>query len=91
VSSFADASDVKRQTLLTLTQAMRRQPQAFAHQAMTARMRRLRHKLAANARLLQFHLEAVRDMAALLSQAIAHENSDGTYTLASHRARRGHD
>lgn len=41
--------------------------------------RRLRDKLARNERAIRAHLDAVGEVAALLQDAIAHAQSDGTY------------
>lgn len=75
-------NDRKSQALLELTRALRMLKGAGPDAALAARIGTLKAKLAANQAALRLHLEAVREIATALSDAIRHSESDGTYTPA---------
>lgn len=75
-------NDRKSHALLDLTRALR-QVQGGANQPhLMNRLGELRAKLEVNRRVLQMHLEAVREVSTTLADAIREADSDGTYTPA---------
>jgi hypothetical protein len=72
----------KSQGLLELDRALRllagAQPSEGAKAALTA----LRQKLDVNREILQTHLEAVREVTAIIAEAIRGVESDGTYSFS---------
>ena len=69
----------KNQGLLELNRALRGLD-AGAASRVGARLAGLRAKLDVNRVLLKTHLEAVREVASVVSEAIRDSDSDGTYT-----------
>ena len=69
----------KNQGLLELNRALRGLD-AGAASRVSARLAGLRAKLDVNRALLKTHLEAVREVASVVSEAIRDSDSDGTYT-----------
>jgi hypothetical protein len=84
-----DFNDRKSQALLDMTRALR-QIQAGAKPAahVMDRLGELRVKLEVNRRVLQMHLEAVREVSATLADAIREADSDGTYSPSQRSAGR---
>lgn len=81
-----DFNDRKSHALLDLTRALR-QVQGGANQPyLMNRLGELRAKLEVNRRVLQMHLEAVREVSTTLADAIRDADSDGTYTPAMRMA-----
>jgi hypothetical protein len=77
---FKSSNDRKNQGLLDLNQAMRRLQRSDVNSDLQMRLVAFREKLAVNLRRIQLHLDAVREIAAMLSEAIQSAESDGTYT-----------
>ncbi len=76
-----DFNDRKSHALLDLTRALRHMPAGGASQAhLKGRLADLRAKLEVNRRVLQMHLEAVREVSTTLADAIREQDSDGTYS-----------
>ncbi|ALV26329.1 hypothetical protein ACVNHC_16950 [Pannonibacter sp. Q-1] len=55
--------------------------------AVATELRRLRAALEANMQVLSLHLDAVREIAGMISQAMLEADSDGTYSLDHARVR----
>ncbi|HVZ04419.1 hypothetical protein [Hyphomicrobium sp.] len=77
---FKSSNDRKNQGLLDLNQAMRRLQRSDVNSDLQMRLVAFREKLAVNLRRIRLHLDAVREIAAMLSEAIQSAESDGTYT-----------
>ena len=74
------SNDKKSQGLVDLNQAMRRLKSADVDQELELRLQAFRKKLAINLRKISLHLDAVKEITAMLSDAIQSAESDGTYT-----------
>jgi hypothetical protein len=82
-----DFNDRKSHALLDLTRALRQMQGGNRDQPQLAkRLANLRAKLEVNQRVLQMHLEAVREVSTTLADAIREADSDGTYTPAMRMA-----
>jgi hypothetical protein len=82
-----DFNDRKSHALLDLTRALRQMQAGNRDQPQLAkRLANLRAKLEVNQRVLQMHLEAVREVSTTLADAIREADSDGTYTPAMRMA-----
>ena len=81
VVDLNDFSNRKSQGLLDLNRALRGL-EGRTGKTVLARLAGLRVKLEANQAALKTHLEAVREVASVLSDAIRDSESDGTYTPA---------
>jgi hypothetical protein len=57
--------------------------------AVTDRLAGLKDKLERNQAVLRLHLEAVREVAELLAKAARDADSDGTYSMPTHRQDHG--
>ena len=68
------------QGLLDLNQALRRLQKSDVNADLQLRLSAFREKLAMNLRKIRLHLDAVKEIAAMLSEAIQNAESDGTYT-----------
>jgi hypothetical protein len=77
---FKASNDRKSQGLVDLNQALRRLPQAQLNADLKGRLEAFRQKLAINLKTIRLHLEAVKELASILSDAIRDAESDGTYT-----------
>lgn len=77
---FKTSNDRKSQGLLDLNQALRRLQKADVNADLQLRLAAFREKLAVNLRKIRLHLDAVKEIAAMLSEAIQNAESDGTYT-----------
>jgi hypothetical protein len=76
-----DFNDRKSQGLLELTRAMRQLDSGAASDiGLRDRLSGLRAKLESNQRALKLHLEAVREISTIVSDAIRDADSDGTYS-----------
>ena len=73
-------NDRKGQALLELTRLLRHVQGGAGNPQLQARMASVRAKLEVNRALLKMHLEAVREIAETLSDAIRNAESDGTYS-----------
>jgi hypothetical protein len=73
-------NDRKGQALLELTRLLRHVQGGVGNPQLQARMASVRAKLEVNRALLKMHLEAVREIAETLSDAIRSAESDGTYS-----------
>jgi hypothetical protein len=63
-----------------LNQALRRLPQTQLNADLKGRLEAFRQKLAVNLKTIRLHLDAVKELASILSDAIRDAESDGTYT-----------
>jgi hypothetical protein len=77
---FKTSNDRKSQGLLDLNQALRRLKKSDVNADLQLRLATFREKLAVNLRKIRLHLDAVKEIAAMLSEAIQNAESDGTYT-----------
>jgi hypothetical protein len=77
---FKTSNDRKSQGLLDLNQALRRLQRTEINADLQLRLAMFREKLAVNLHKIRLHLEAVKEIAAMLSEAIQNAESDGTYT-----------
>jgi hypothetical protein len=80
-----DYNNRKSQTLLELTRLTRMVGPATVDAEFKARLESIRTKLNINRGVIQMHLEAVREIAALVSSSIQEADSDGTYTPYSRK------
>ncbi len=74
------SNDRKSQGLVDLNQAMRRLKSSDVNQDLETRLQMFRDKLGINLRKIRLHLDAVKEITAMLSEAIQSAESDGTYT-----------
>jgi hypothetical protein len=72
----------KSHGLLELNRALRLLDGAAATPAVAEQLATLRGKLEVNQAVLKMHLEAVREVSAVLAEAIRDSESDGTYSPA---------
>jgi hypothetical protein len=79
---LADFNRRKSHGLLELTRGMRGLDGSEARQAIEARLRPLREKLAENGAVLRRHLDAVQEISSVLARTIRDGESDGTYSAA---------
>ena len=77
---FKASNDRKSQGLLDLNQALRRLQKSDVNANLQLRLTTFRERLAVNLRKIRLHLDAVKEIAAMLSEAIQNAESDGTYT-----------
>jgi hypothetical protein len=77
---LAEFNNRKNQGLLELNRALRALDTGAASRSIAARLADLRAKLDVNRTLLKTHLEAVREVASVVSEAIRDSDSDGTYS-----------
>ncbi len=77
---FKASNDRKSQGLVDLNQAMRRLKSSDINDDLERRLQIFRGKLAVNLRKIRLHLDAVKEITAMLSEAIQSAESDGTYT-----------
>ena len=73
-------NDRKSQGLLELTRAMRHIEGMAPEPALVTRLTRLRTKLELNSAALKMHLDAVREVSAVMADAMRDAESDGTYS-----------
>lgn len=80
---FDDFNYRKSHGLLELTRAMRavRPEQVSGHAGVRERLGRLRARLEGNRTLLKTHLDATKEISAILTAALRNAESDGTYSL----------
>jgi len=74
------SNDLKSQGLVDLNQAMRRLKNSDVNEELEVKLQAFRKKLAINLRKIRLHLDAVREITAMLADAIQSAESDGTYT-----------
>jgi hypothetical protein len=72
----------KSQGLLELDRALRLLDGADPGELTKSALRDLRQKLETNRQVLDTHLEAVREVAAIIADAIRNVESDGTYSVS---------
>lgn len=77
---FKTSNDRKSQGLLDLSQALRRLQQSDVNDDLKLRLVGFREKLTVNLRKIRMHLDAVKEIASVLSEAIQNADSDGTYS-----------
>jgi hypothetical protein len=78
----------KSHGLLELNRALRLIDGAATSPAVTGQLATLRAKLEVNQAVLRMHLEAVREVSAILADAIRDQESDGTYSPTMSRGNR---
>jgi hypothetical protein len=78
---FDSFSQRKNRGLLELTRAMRLAQGIEFDPRVVAHLTRLRASLVRNQAALQMHLDAVREVAAIIARSIQEVESDGTYSL----------
>jgi hypothetical protein len=77
---FKASNDRKSQGLVDLNQALRRLAKSDLNADLKTRLEAFRKKLAVNLRVIRLHLDAVKEISSILSDAIQNAESDGTYT-----------
>jgi hypothetical protein len=75
----------KNRGLLELTRAVRLAPSDGLDPRLVPELARLRASLVRNQTALQVHLDAVREVSAIIARSIQEVESDGTYSLAGSR------
>ncbi|MGY3617831.1 hypothetical protein [Bradyrhizobium sp. USDA 10063] len=78
---FDSFSQRKNRGLLELTRAMRLAQGVEFDPRVVAHLTRLRASLVRNQAALQMHLDAVREVSAIIAKSIQEVESDGTYSL----------
>ena len=78
---FDGFSQRKNRGLLELTRAVRLTQGAEADPRVVAHLTRLRASLVRNQAALQMHLDAVREVSAIIAKSIQEVESDGTYSM----------
>jgi hypothetical protein len=78
---FDSFSQRKNRGLLELTRAMRLTQGVELDPRVIAHLTRLRASLVRNQAALQMHLDAVREVSAIIAKSIQEVESDGTYSL----------
>lgn len=82
VVDFDTFSQRKNRGLLELTRAIRLASDIQADPRITPHLTHLRASLIRNQAALQIHLDAVREVSAIIAKSIQEVESDGTYSLA---------
>lgn len=82
VVDFDTFSQRKNRGLLELTRAIRLASDIHADPRITPQLTYLRASLIRNQAALQIHLDAVREVSAIIAKSIQEVESDGTYSLA---------
>lgn len=82
VVDFDAFSQRKNRGLLELTRAMRLMQDVKTDPRITPQLTQLRASLIRNQAALQIHLDAVREVSAIIARSIQEVESDGTYSLA---------
>ncbi len=80
VGDLKDFNNRKAQVLVELDRVMSANLGEAPSPTMRARLGALREKLAVNRKTLKMHLDAVQEVASMLSDQIRDADSDGTYT-----------
>jgi hypothetical protein len=75
----------KSHGLLEMTRAMGSLKQLSSDPASLTGLERLRFKLGKNLAILESHLRAVKQVSALIAEAIEADASDGTYSVAGYK------
>jgi len=78
---FDGFSQRKNRGLLELTRAVRLTQGAEADPRVVAHLTQLRASLVRNEAALQMHLDAVREVSAIIAKSIQEVESDGTYSM----------
>lgn len=87
VSDLKDFNNRKAQVLVELDRVVSANSGRPPSPAMSARLGTLRDKLAVNRKTLKMHLDAVQEVASMLSDQILDADSDGTYTNGIRKTR----
>jgi hypothetical protein len=77
-----DFNNRKTHGLLELTRVMRHLDRGSLTPPVAARLSALRISLEVNQRVVKMHLEAVREVSAIVADAIREAESDGTYSVS---------
>ncbi len=88
-AQLAEFNHRKRQGFLELNRVMRLFHTGGPHEDVRARLGILRGKLERNSTILQIHLRAVQEVAAIIARAIQDAQSDGTYSMTRFAERAG--
>lgn len=87
VGELKDLNNRKAQVLVELDRAVSANSGQSPSTEMKQRLGLLRGKLEINRKTLKMHLDAVHEVAAMLSDHVRDEDSDGTYTNGIRRPR----
>jgi hypothetical protein len=87
VNDLKDFNNRKAQVLVELDRAVSTTSGQLPSDEMRARLGALRDKLAVNRRKLKMHLDAVQEVASMLSDQLRDADSDGTYTNGIRKTR----
>jgi hypothetical protein len=87
-ADFGSYTARKLQLLMQLNRLTLAHKSALFSQAIEEKLVETRRKLDENARILKHRVEAIREIAALISEEIQNAESDGTYSVLG-RAREG--
>jgi hypothetical protein len=86
-----DFNNKKSQGLLELNRALRGLGGAPHELALSARLAGLRARLETNRTMLKMHLDAVREISAIVTDAIREAESDGTYSRTIRKSGHAYD
>ena len=87
-ADLREFNDRKSQGLLELTRAMRHVEGTAPDPSLVTRLSSLRTKLEINSAALKMHLDAVREVSAVMADAMREAESDGTYSRSIRAANR---
>ncbi|MGP9813351.1 hypothetical protein ACTZWT_17735 [Rhodopseudomonas sp. NSM] len=82
---FVSFGQRKNRGLLELNRAVRGSPEDAADPRLLPHLTQLRASLARNQAALQIHLDAAREVSAIITRSVQEVESDGTYSLAGTR------
>lgn len=85
-TQFGDLTRQKLQLLVQLNRAVQTPGTAVLPQAIEEKLRRARRMLDENAAMLKRRMDAIREIAALISKEIRDAESDGTYSVSGNAA-----
>jgi hypothetical protein len=88
-AQLAEFNHRKRQGFLELSRVMRLFRGTEPQENVLQRLAILRSKLERNSTILQIHLRAVQEVAAIIARAIQDAESDGTYSITKFAERAG--
>lgn len=77
-----DLNNRKTHGLLELTRVMRHLNRGSLTPSVATRLSALRNSIEINSRVVKMHLEAVREVSAIVADAIRDAESDGTYSVS---------
>lgn len=80
LSNLDEFNRRKSQSLLEISRLVRTVDSAALDVVATKRLQNIQVKLESNKEILEQHMRAVQEVASIVSNAIQHANSDGTYS-----------